>query len=78
MRGETQAFIVRIWDEALDDKGVPAVWRGSVQQVGSDRQFYFQELDAILRFIEEQTGVKTRRRTSRWRSWLARIRHEIA
>jgi hypothetical protein len=78
MRGETQAFIVRIWHEALDDKGVPAVWRGSVQQVGSDRQFYFQELEGILRFIEEQTGVEARRSTSKWRSWLARIRHEIA
>lgn len=77
VEGDTQAFIVRIWHEAEDEEGRPIAWQGSVQQVGSDKRLYFQELDGILHFIQEQTGIKARRGASKWRKWLARIRHEI-
>jgi hypothetical protein len=77
VQGDTQAFIVRIWHEAEDDEGRPVAWRGSVQQVGSDSRLYFQELDGIVRFIQEQTGIKARRGASKWRKLLAMIRHEI-
>ncbi len=75
VQGDTQAFIVRIWHEALDDEGNITAWRGSIDHVGRDQRLYFHDLDGIVRFIQEQTGVDSRRSRFTWRSVLARIRN---
>ena len=63
MQGGTHAFIVRIWYEPLDDAGARTTWRGSVEQVGSDRRIYFQALEELVYFIEERTGINAGRST---------------
>jgi hypothetical protein len=76
VEGDTHAFIVRIWHEAQDGEGNIVAWRGSIDHVGSDQRLYFQDLEGILRFIEEQIGVNTSLPGSKWRALLARVRNE--
>ena len=73
MHDDTHAFIVRIWHETADVDGSAGAWRGSIDHVGSTRRHYFQDLDGIVRFIEEQLGVAGRRRRATWRALLARL-----
>ena len=72
MQGVTQAFIVRIWHEVLDDEGHIVAWRGSIEHVGSDERLYFQDLDRVVGFIQEQLGIEAKRPRSRRRWPLAR------
>jgi len=60
--GDTVAFIVRIWREAMDGDGHTTSWRGSIERVGSGHRLYFSELAGIARFIREELGLKTRLR----------------
>jgi hypothetical protein len=78
VQGDTYAFIVRIWHETQDEEGNIVAWRGSIDHVGSDQRLYFQDMEGILRFIEEQTGVNAGHPGSRWKALLARIRDETA
>jgi hypothetical protein len=73
----THAFIIRIWNEAAGDERSAAVWCGSIDHVGSDKRLYFYNLDGIVRFIQEQTGMAPPRPTSWWRSLIAKIRREL-
>lgn len=77
VQGDTHAFIVRIWHEALDDEGNIVAWRGSIDHVGSDNRLYFQDLDGIVRFIKERAGVNTKRSRFSWKSLLTRTGHDI-
>jgi hypothetical protein len=76
VQGDTQAFIVRIWQEECDSQGKGLSWRGSVEQVGSDQRRYFCKFETLVHFIQEQTGIKSRGPAPRWRALLARIRHD--
>lgn len=76
MQGDTHAFIVRIWPEALNSGGNLLTWRGSIEYVGRDKRLYFRDLSEAVHFIQERTGIKTRRPRSGWRRLLARIWHE--
>lgn len=56
--GETVAFIVRIWYEAVDAAGEVTVWRGSVERVARPSQrVFFSDLDSIAAYIRRETGV---------------------
>jgi hypothetical protein len=46
-----RSFIVRLW---LEPEGR---WRGHIQSVQSGESAYFQDLQEMLRFLEEQSGV---------------------
>jgi hypothetical protein len=61
-----------------DDEGHIVAWRGSIDHVGSDQRLYFHDLEGILRFIEEQTGMDAGRPSSKWKALLARIRDDTA
>ena len=76
MQGDTHAFIVRIWHEDLDNEGNGLAWRGSIQHVGSNKRLYFQDLEGIVRFVREQTGINARRQGRKWQALLDRIRHD--
>jgi hypothetical protein len=76
VQGDTHAFIVRIWHEATDDEGHTTAWRGTIDHVGSESRLYFQDLDGILRFIQEQTGMSPKQPRFSWRSLLPGIGHE--
>lgn len=74
MNNDTYAFIVRIWQESEEGEEEQAAWRGSIEQVGSDLRVYFFDLDGILRFIQEQTGIRTQRQFLRWRPFWASLK----
>ena len=56
MKSRSHSFIVRIWEEPLDDEKSLAIWRGSVDYVGSNERFYFYSLDSIAGYIVEKLG----------------------
>lgn len=61
-RAESFSFIVRVWKEssaAVEDN--QAGWRGSIEQVGLNQRVYVHQLESILSFIEEQTGMQGNR-----------------
>ena len=74
MHGDTHAFIVRIWHEALDGEGNVVAWRGSIEHVGGHERLSFQDLTKVVRFIQEKTGVNNQGSGCKWRWLLARIR----
>jgi hypothetical protein len=57
VQDDQYAFIVRIWCEAVDERGRITAWRGSIDEVGSDRRLYFQSLPRMNRFIRQQLGL---------------------
>lgn len=56
--GDTVAFIVRIWYEAVDASGEATVWRGSVERVARPSQrVFFTDLDSIAAYIRREAGL---------------------
>jgi hypothetical protein len=58
MHLDTQSFIVRIWQEAIDNEHSTSVWRGSIDHVNSARRLYFKDWDAVVSFIQEESGLQ--------------------
>jgi hypothetical protein len=58
VQGDIQSFVVRIWPEAFDGEGNATAWRGSIDHVGSDKRLHFQDLDRLVRFIQEESGIQ--------------------
>ena len=77
LENNSYAFIVRIWGEATDDAGNPIQWRGSIDQVGSNKRLYFSDLEGITRFIREQIQDKSDRSAHGWQRWLVRISNDF-
>lgn len=61
------SFLIRIWDDAEEGDPNAPLWRGSVENIHTGNRLYFEDLRAILRFIEEETGMEggSRRRWPR-------------
>jgi hypothetical protein len=57
MPDDTHSLIVRIWFEETDGENGVLVRRGSIEHVSSKRRIYFQDMEKILWFIEEEAGV---------------------
>ncbi len=55
--GDTFAFIVRIWYEAVDDDGHVKVWRGSVERVAGRQRLFFSDLESITAYIRAEAGL---------------------
>jgi hypothetical protein len=73
---DTHSFIIRVWYEAQDGEGNILAWRGSIDHVGSNKRLYFQNLDGIASFIQEQSGVR-KAKNSFWKSIMDWIIYEI-
>ena len=58
MHTDTQSFIVRIWQEATDNEANTVTWRGSIDHVNSAKRLYFQDWDAAVSFIQEESGLQ--------------------
>ena len=56
LQADTHAFIVRIWQEDASGEGQAVLWRGSIEAVGNGPRQYFSDLQAMVRFIQEQLG----------------------
>ncbi|HEY7066769.1 MAG TPA: hypothetical protein VII06_35205 [Chloroflexota bacterium] len=74
----TYVFIVRLWNEPRQFANAPPEWRGSIQDVTSQKPVYFRRFDRMTRFIAEQTGAwpmeaspvtRCRRFLDRLRGW---------
>lgn len=77
LENNTYAFIVRIWGEATDDEGKAIQWRGSIDQVGSNKRLYFSDLEGVTRFIREQLEGTPARSTPGWKRLLVRVWHDF-
>ena len=60
MEGDTDSFILRIWREAVDSTGNVIAWKGSIEHVGSEQYLYFQDLEVMARFVQEQCRLPFR------------------
>jgi hypothetical protein len=70
LQNQNYSFVVRLWlEDTQDDRG-PAIWRGSIEQVGSDRRIYFSGLDGITPIIQARVGVPAAPSHIRWQQWL--------
>ena len=76
MEEKTDSFIVRISHGTPESERAVVTWRGSIEHVGSDQRLYFRDLAAILRFIQQRTGVAHKHSGSRWKAIRAWIRHD--
>jgi hypothetical protein len=54
--GEAVSFVTKIWLEPTS--GPEPRWRGHIRHVQSGRDRYFEELEAMIRFIEETSGLR--------------------
>jgi len=55
------SFVVRIWIEHTERKDAEPIWRGVIEQVGSNQRVYFDHLDKVRIYFAqylEQIGVK--------------------
>ena len=77
LQSDTHSFIVRVWHEAVNSKGRATTWRGSIDHVGSGQCLYFDDLDGVVRFIQEQARLNIKRSSHKWRSLLACIKRMI-
>jgi hypothetical protein len=75
---DSYAFIIRIWCEAFDEKGNVSNWRGSIDYVGGNQRLYFENLDGIVRFIQEQTKIRLNNNFTWWQFIVLKVRHGLA
>ncbi len=57
---EAVSFVTKIWLEPGSD--VERRWRGHIRHVQSGRDAYFEDLDAMVRFIEATSGFRLPRK----------------
>lgn len=77
MQSQHYSFVVRVWLEGTYSEQENAVWRGSIEQVGSDGRMYFSDLDGITRYIQAHIGMKDSPPLTGWRSGLEHLKHGI-
>jgi hypothetical protein len=77
LESQNYSFVVRVWQESTDREAGIAVWRGSIEQVGSDCRFYFSDLDGITRFIRTQIGPDLPSPLSHWQIFREHVRNGI-
>jgi hypothetical protein len=59
---DSHSFVVRIWNDAGDTNSPsaasPASWRGSIDHVGTGKRAHFNDLEHLIRFIQDSSGVQ--------------------
>ena len=73
MQNDHYSFIVRIWRETEERELDQSTWRGSIDDVDSHKRLYFNDLDGVTRFIEEQVGHMANRSKLHWTARLVNI-----
>lgn len=74
LENDTQSFIIRIWHEMIDEEKNVAIWRGSIDHVGTGKRLYFRDLDGIARFIQDYIQLK--QPPPKWQTLLEKLGHE--
>ncbi|MCB9076070.1 MAG: hypothetical protein H6631_00595 [Anaerolineaceae bacterium] len=57
MQENNYSFIVRIWFEDAGPTLGHHAWRGSIEQVGQSNRHYFQDLNTLCQFIQDEAGL---------------------
>jgi hypothetical protein len=73
LKSDSEAFIIRIWQENEIQTCEEAVWRGSITHVGSNQQLYFCDLHSVVDFINDQAGIHRRFRNVRLSEYVVRF-----
>lgn len=63
MNGDTHSFLVRIWHEALDQRGNITAWRGSIEHIGEGPRVYFVDMRQVIDYIQRQIGLERQDKT---------------
>lgn len=62
MPNDTHSFVVRIWNDASESNDavgpVPSAWRGSIDHVGTGKRAHFNDLEHLIQFIQESSGLQ--------------------
>jgi hypothetical protein len=69
LQNQNYSFVVRLWLENSEGDRNTAIWRGSIEQVGSDGRIYFSDLDGITRIIQTQVGMPASPSRIKWQLW---------
>lgn len=73
LKSDEFAFIVRIWKDSNDSDGLVSGWHGSIDHVGSNQRLYFYQLESILQFVRERTGIGIKPVKSWWKKLRDRL-----
>jgi hypothetical protein len=73
LKSDEFAFIVRIWKDSADSDGSVSGWHGSIDHVGSNQRLYFYQLESILQFVRERTGIGFKPVKSWWKKLRDRL-----
>jgi hypothetical protein len=67
LHSQNYSFVVRVWlDSTYGDKS-SAIWRGSIEQVGTDSRIYFSDLEGITRCVQTMISLEAPAPPSKWR-----------
>jgi hypothetical protein len=53
------------------------IWRGSIEQVGTNRRIYFSELSEVIDFIEKQIRLETVHPASGFHKWSEKLVYSL-
>jgi hypothetical protein len=67
VKEDTHSFVIRIWQEETDRRGRAVYWKGAVDHVGTGQRLYFSDLDWLVEFIRERTGLEEGKRETLWK-----------
>jgi hypothetical protein len=77
LHSQNYSFVVRVWLESTYSDGKIAIWRGSIEQVGSDYRVYFSDFDGITRYIQTQIGPEALPLPTGWRLTLEHMQNGV-
>jgi hypothetical protein len=77
LQSQHYSFVVRVWLEGTYSEQETAMWRGSIERVGSDGRMYFSDFDGITRYIQTQIGVQKPPPPTGWRLGLEHIKNGV-
>ena len=58
---KSHAFIVRVWVEPREILGASPQWRGSVQEVFSGEQRYFDSFEQMIHFMVRKAKIANKK-----------------
>lgn len=67
LNDETEVFIVRLWQERLEDKHAEPLLRGVVEHIATQQRRYVDDLDEITKYIRDILKLVGWEEENRWR-----------
>lgn len=73
----THLFVVSIWWEYREIPGAEPIWRGYVQYERTGKRIYFRDSEALIRFLEQTTGIAPPGPPDLWKRLKALFRRKV-